>query len=210
MAPRRVTPSGSLLLLSPEMPVPATAPGLPISNARLAMVIFLAFETMLFAAFIAAFLVFRLSATAWPPADLPSLPIAVTWLNTFVLIASGYAMSRAVRGLRRADQRQLERGLMAAGILGSLFLAVQGSEWVRLVQHGLTLSTGMYGATFYTLIGIHGVHVLSAVLWLLILVVGVQRDRFRSRVRVPIELCAMYWYFVVAVWGALFYLVYLL
>ena len=40
--------------------------------------------------------------------------------------------------------------------------------------------------------------------------IGVQRDRFRSRVRVPIELCAMYWYFVVAVWGALFPLVYLL
>ena len=103
MATRRVTPSGSVLHLTPAAPR-ATAPGVPISNARLAMVIFLAFETMFFAALVAAFLVFRLSAPAWPPPDLPKLPIAVTWLNTFVLLASGWAMARAVRALRRGSK----------------------------------------------------------------------------------------------------------
>ncbi len=95
-------------------------------------------------------------------------------------------------------------------MLGTLFLAVQGSEWVRLVRHGLTLSAGMYGATFYTLIGCHGLHVLAAVVWLLVVLARAQRSRFAGAIRVPLELCAIYWFYVVALWAGLFPLVYLL
>jgi heme/copper-type cytochrome/quinol oxidase subunit 3 len=208
VSPRRVTASGSVLHLSPRGAVLRPAPA--VSNARLAMVAFLAFETMFFAALVGTFLVFRLSSPAWPPADLPSLPIALTWANTGVLALSAWAMARALRALRSGDRRALERRLGAAAVLGTLFLAVQGSEWIRLVHHGLTLSAGPYGATFYTLIGCHGLHVLGAVVWLLVLMVIAQRGRFARSLRVPLELCGMYWYFVVALWAGLFPLVYLL
>jgi heme/copper-type cytochrome/quinol oxidase subunit 3 len=210
MSTRRVTPSGSVLHLTDTdvSEVTRTAPA--ISNARLAMVVFLAFETMFFAALVGMFLVFRLSARAWPPADLPQLPIALTWVNTAVLFASAVAMARAIRALRRGDRRALERGLATAAVLGTLFLAVQGSEWVRLIGHGLTLSAGMYGATFYTLIGCHGVHVLGAVVWLVGLLIVAHRREFTRGLRVPLELCSMYWFFVVGLWAALFPLVYLL
>jgi heme/copper-type cytochrome/quinol oxidase subunit 3 len=207
MPSRRVTASGSVLHLTDAAPA---AQGTAISNARLAMVAFLAFETMFFAALVGSYLIFRLSSAAWPPPELPRLPLAITWANTAVLAASAWTMALALRALHRSDRAGLERNLSITAVLGTTFLAVQGSEWIRLVQHGLTLSSGTYGATFYTLIGCHGVHVLGAVLWLLVLMIATRRDRFRGRVRVPIEICAMYWFFVVGLWGALFPLVYML
>lgn len=206
---RRVTRGGSVLQV-PGTPLGAPPLASTLSNARLAMVIFLAFESMFFAALVAAYLVFRVRTVVWPPADLPRLPIAVTWANTGVLALSVYTMARARAALRSARRHDLERALIATAVLGTLFLAVQGSEWIRLVRHGLTLATGTYGATFYTLIGCHGLHVLAAVVWLLFVLARAQRSRFTGPVRVPLELCGMYWFFVVALWGALFPLVYLL
>jgi heme/copper-type cytochrome/quinol oxidase subunit 3 len=181
----------------------------PISNARLAIAIFLSFESMFFAALVAAYLVFRLRTAVWPPADLPQLPLAITWVNTGVLAFSAYTMDRARRAQRDNRRADLAWSLIATGVLGTVFLAVQGSEWIRLVRHGLTLSTGMYGATFYTLIGCHGLHVLAAVLWLLVVLMRAQRNRFAAPVRMPLELCGIYWFYVVGLWAVLFPLVYL-
>ncbi len=206
-AARRVTRTGSVLRVS-GAGIGHAAPR--ISNARLAMAVFLTFETMFFAALVAAYLVFRLRTAVWPPADLPELPLAVTWMNTCVLAASGFTMRRARAAHRAGHRDDLARALMHTGVLGTIFLAVQGSEWIRLVQHGLTLSAGVYGATFYTLIGCHGLHVLAAVVWLLVVLTRAQRNRFSGPIRVPVELCAIYWFYVVALWGALFPLVYLL
>lgn len=208
-SPRRMRRGGSVLRLT-GTGRDSVQTASPISNARLAMAIFLAFETMFFAALVGAYLVFRLRSAMWPPADLPSLPIAVTWANTGVLGLSAYTMARSRAARRDGRRRELERALIATAGLGTLFLAVQGSEWVRLVRHGLTLSTGTYGATFYTLIGCHGLHVLGAVLFLLFVLAREQRSRFAGSVRVPLELCGMYWFFVVGLWAALFPLVYLL
>lgn len=202
-----MTRTGSVLRVT-DGGVRSTAPA--ISNARLAIAIFLAFESMFFAALIAAYLVFRLRTAVWPPLDLPALPIVVTWVNTGVLVASAYTMWRARVAQTAGRREELARTLLLTAGLGTLFLVVQGSEWVRLVRHGLTLSTGMYGATFYTLIGCHGLHVLAAVAWLLVVLVRAQRSRFGGPIRVPLELCSIYWFYVVALWAALFPLVYLL
>jgi heme/copper-type cytochrome/quinol oxidase subunit 3 len=165
---------------------------------------------MFFAALVGGYLVFRLRSATWPPGDLPQLPIAITWANTFVLLTSAYTMTRARAALRASRRPDLERWMVATAVLGTLFLAVQGSEWVRLIRHGLTMSTSIYGATFYTLVGCHALHVLGAVIWLLVMMVRVFGERFAGRIRVPLELCGMYWLFVVFLWGALFPLVYLL
>jgi len=192
---------------SPSSSGPTSSP--PVSNARLGMLVFLAFEAMFFAGLIGAFLVFRLGSPFWPPLGRPRLPLAVTWVNTALLLSSGYTMRSALRAIRIGDRQGLTTGLSVTALIGASFLAVQGSEWVRLIRHGLTLSAGIYGATFYTLIGCHGVHVLGAVIWLLIVLVGAMRHRFSARKHVAVELCGIYWYFVVGVWPILFTLVYL-
>jgi heme/copper-type cytochrome/quinol oxidase subunit 3 len=190
------------LRVTPETSVP------PVSNTRLAMVIVIAGESMLFAGLIGTFLVFRLSRP-WPPPDLPRLPLLVTGLNTLVLLGSLTPMTRALRAVRRDDIHGLGRALLQTAFLGMLFLAVQGSEWTRLVHHGLTLASSMYGATFYVLIGCHAVHVLTAVCWLVVTALLARRGRFTAARHAALEMCAIYWYFVCGLWAVLFPLVYL-
>ena len=181
-----------------------------ISSTMLAVMIVIASEMMLFSGLIGTFLVYRMSTAFWPPPALPRLPIAVTWVNTFILLSSALTMTLALRAVHRSRQRLTRRYLLATLALGVTFLAVQGSEWVRLVAHGLKLSSGMYGGTFYLLIGCHGAHVTAGVIWLACVVWFAMRGRYNARNAHAIELCAVYWYFVCAVWPLLFGLVYLM
>lgn len=184
---------------------PAAVNERPLSNLRIAVVMLLVAETMFFAGFIGAYLVFRYGTLNWPPRDLPRLPLAVTWANTLVLLASAYSMSAALRACQADRAAALARGLAWTAGLGALFVLVQGSEWVRLVHHGLTLQAGTYGATFYTLIGAHALHVLGGLLALAALaVVG----RVRGARAEHVEAVAIYWFFVCVLWLVLFALVY--
>jgi heme/copper-type cytochrome/quinol oxidase subunit 3 len=181
-----------------------------ISNARLGLLMLIAAESMLFAGLIGAFLVFRLGSGIWPPPFQPRLPVLVTGVNTLVLLLSGWSARQAVRLLRSGTGSQVRQMLLTAGLLGFVFLAVQGFEWVRLIRFGLTLSSGVYGATFYSLIGLHGLHVLVAVIWLAIVVVQTKRGILSLRRKTGVEICVLYWTFVVALWPVLYGLVYLL
>jgi cytochrome c oxidase subunit 3 len=181
-----------------------------ISSTMLAVMIVIASEMMLFSGLIGTFLVYRMSTAFWPPPALPRLPIAVTWVNTFILLSSALTMTLALRAVHHSRQRLTRRYLLATLALGVTFLAVQGSEWVRLVAHGLKLSSGMYGGTFYLLIGCHGAHVTAGVIWLAWVVWFAMGGRYNARNAHAIELCAVYWYFVCAVWPLLFGLVYLM
>lgn len=185
---------------------PRQAP--PISNARLAVVMLIVAESMFFAGLIGAYLVFRYGSRIWPPANLPRLPIGITWANTLVLMASAMTMWNAVQASRTDDRQRLRRYIVATLVLGVTFVAVQGMEWARLVGHGLTLSSGTYGTTFYTLIGCHAAHVAVGMLWLGVVGVGVLRGWFTRGVDVIVETCGIYWAFVCALWLVLFALVY--
>jgi heme/copper-type cytochrome/quinol oxidase subunit 3 len=169
----------------------------------------LATETMFFGGLVGAFMVLRLSAAVWPPPAQPRLPVAATAINTLVLLLSSYTLTRALRAVRRDDRRRLVIELAWTAGLGALFLAVQGAEWIRLIGFGLTASSGAYGATFYTLIGAHGVHVLVALVWLTLVTWAATRGRYAARDHVGVAVCAMYWHFVVALWPVLYVLVYL-
>lgn len=187
-------------------PVPHRA---PLDNARLGLLVFLGAETMFFAALIGGFLVLRAASVVWPPPLHPRLPVLVTGLNTLALLASSVTMVLATRALWRGDRSRLLAYLGATAGLGTVFLFVQGSEWIRLVHFGLTVSSGAYGATFYTLIGTHGLHVLGALGWLSVVGIGVRRRRLGTGRPTPVAVCAIYWHFVVALWPVLYVLVYL-
>ena len=197
----------SLTMARRLTPVPA-APEPAVSNTRLAIVIVITAETMLFTGLIGMYLVFRLSAPEWPPLDLPRLPATVAALNTLVLFASLVPLTRALTAVRR-DEEAGRRGVLVAAALGVVFLAVQGAEWLRLLRHGLTPSSSNYGGAFYLLIGCHAVHVLIAVLWLATVAVLVERGHFSARRYAGLEMSTIYWYFVCGLWGFLFPLVYL-
>jgi len=180
-----------------------------LSNARLGMLMLLCGESMFFGGLVIAFLDLRLGAPVWPPPGQPRLPVGLTAVNTLVLLASSYTMTRALGAARAGDHAGLLRRLGVTWGLGALFLAVQGMEWVRLVGFGLRMSSGVYGATFYTLVGIHGAHVLGAVTWLLVVLGLVASGRDRPGEPTGLQCCAIYWHFVVVLWPILYFLVYL-
>ena len=181
----------------------------PLDNARLGMILFLGAEAMFFAGLLGAFVVFRTGHAIWPPPLQPRLPIAVTAINTVILLCSGYTMRRALRSIRRGKSQDLESWLTVTAVLVTIFLSVQGYEWVRLLQFGFTLSSGIYGSTFYTLIGCHAAHVFGAVIWLLIVLALAKRKHFSIHHHVGADVCGMYWTFVVGLWPILFIAVYL-
>ena len=135
-----------------------------VPNAVLGMALFLFTEVMIFVALIASYLVVRSGAINWPPVDQPQLPIAVTAVNTAVLLFSAVTMILAVRKQRAGGSASAL--LWFTLLAGSTFLAIQGYEWVRIVGFGLTLDSSLYASSFYVLIGMHALHVLAAVLGL--------------------------------------------
>jgi heme/copper-type cytochrome/quinol oxidase subunit 3 len=179
-----------------------------VPSGVLGMVLFISTEAMFFAALISAYLVLRAQAVDWPPFDQPRLPVGVTGVNTAVLLLSGWTMQRALAAAR-ARKGSTGRWLAATALLGSIFLAIQGTEWARLIGFGLTTSSSLYGGTFYTLVGAHGLHVLAALVVLLVVAVRGLRGHYSRSEDRELELCRMYWLFVVAVWPVLYVLVYL-
>ena len=180
-----------------------------LDNVRLAMLFLICGEVMFFGGLVSAFLVLRVTAAQWPPPLQPRLPVEVTGVNTLVLLASSVAMAAASRALERGDTRPLVRRLLLAGGLGAAFLLVQGYEWVRLVSYGLTVSSGAYGTTFYTVIGTHAAHVVAAVAWVAVAAWLAARRPFADGGSGAVRACAIYWHFVVALWPVLYVAVYL-
>jgi cytochrome c oxidase subunit 3 len=181
-----------------------------LDNVRLAMLFLICGEVMFFGGLVSAFLVLRVTAAQWPPPLQPRLPVGVTGVNTLVLLASSVAMAAAGRALARNDARTLTRRLLLAGALGLTFLLVQGYEWIRLVGYGLTVWSGAYGTTFYTLIGTHAAHVVAALAWVGVTAWLAARGRFADGQAGVMRACAIYWHFVVALWPVLYVAVYLI
>jgi heme/copper-type cytochrome/quinol oxidase subunit 3 len=168
------------------------------------MLLFLGTDFMLFAGLIGAFLVFRFGTESWPPFGQPRLPLLVTTINSLILLCSGVTMALAWRALSKVKAL---RYLLLTMVLGVVFLGIQGLEWMRLIQFGLSLRSSVYGGIFYILIGCHALHVAAAVLWLIVLAI---RSSFASAARTSaIKLAGMYWFLVVALWPLLFGFVYL-
>lgn len=113
------------------------SPGSPKSaDPTLGVVIFVGSEVMLFAGLLSAFLISRASASFWPPPNQPRLPVALTGFNTVLLIVSGFTMWRVVRSLRQHNKTGAIGWMVVTTVLGALFLAIQGSEWARLIRFG--------------------------------------------------------------------------
>lgn len=186
-------------------PLLGQAPAVP--SALVGMLFFLGTEVMVFAGLISSFLILR-AGSPWPPAGEPRLPAVVSAMNSLFLLASGAAMVRARRAVREDDRGALRRWLLVTTVLGLVFLTVQGLEWVRLVSFGLTLRSSLYGATFYTLIGVHGLHVAGGMAALLFVLKRARAGRYSAANHIGVDVCWLYWSFVVAVWPVLYVLVY--
>ena len=129
--------------------------------------------------------------------------------NTLILLTSSVTVTIAHWALKK-DQRKLLIGwLVVTVVLGFLFLFLQASEYIHAYSElGLTLGTGVYGATFFMLTGFHGAHVTIGAIILAVILIRCIRGHFTSDNHFGFEAAAWYWHFVDTVWVGLFIFVY--
>ncbi len=173
------------------------------------MLILIGAEVMFFAGLIMAFMILRAGSFSWPPPGQPRLPIAITGINTLVLLASGWAVYRAVKSTKQRRLENAPRWIGTAILLGLTFLTIQSVEWIRLLAFGLRASRSLYGATFYTAIGAHAVHVAGGLIALAFVFYKSVSRGFDAKTHSLLEACAFFWLFVVAVWPVLYVFLYL-
>jgi len=185
----------------------ATSTGL--SNNKLAMWLFLGSECLLFGGLISTYMLYRGRHEGGPGPD-QIFDIPLTSISSFILLMSSLTMVLAVNSAKRKDDRNTNLWLVVTALLGALFVGGQVYEFTAFYQEGLGFTTSLFGSSFYTLTGFHGVHVTLGIIMLLALVAIINRDRITGDKAEVVELVGLYWHFVDVVWVIIFTLVYLI
>ena len=181
-----------------------------ISSSLLGMVLFIASEIMFFGGLFGAYFTLRSAAPEWPPPDNPHLSAPYAAVLTAILVTSSVTMQFGVWAIRKNNQRRLILWLGVSLLLGATFLAMQALEYANLIREGMTLSSGVFGSTFYTLTGFHGAHVAGGAAFILIVLLRARSGQFTARHHDTVEMASYYWHFVDVVWIGLFSTIYLL
>ena len=181
-----------------------------ISSSLLGMVLFIASEIMFFGGLFGAYFTLRSAAPEWPPPDNPHLSAPYAAVLTAILVTSSVTMQFGVWAIRKNNSRRLVLWLTVSLLLGVIFLVMQGLEYANLIEEGMTLSSGVFGSTFYTLTGFHGAHVAGGAAFILIVLLRARSGQFTARYHDTVEMASYYWHFVDVVWLGLFSTIYLL
>ncbi len=180
-----------------------------LTNPMLGLWLFLASEVMLFGSLFSAYALLRLGSATWPSGSERLHP---EWgaVNTVVLLASSGILMKALRAARK---RQLRSRLLmvSAAVLAMVFLAIKFGEYRSVVTSGFLPRTDIFSALYFTLTGVHVLHLVAGVGVLLYLAGPGFKDHHArpSLFAQRVQLTSIYWHFVDAVWLVLFVLLYL-
>jgi heme/copper-type cytochrome/quinol oxidase subunit 3 len=178
-----------------------------IASGKLAMWWFLASEIVTFGGLIGSFIVFRIANPQWIE-DAHHLSVPIASFNTIVLLTSSLTIVLAFAAIDQGDQRTAGKWLLCTVLGGLLFLCVKGLEWYIEISHGRVISTNVFWAFYFTMTGLHGLHVLGGIVINAILWIMAVRGRLQP-IAQRIEYAGLYWHFVDVVWIFLFPLLYL-
>jgi cytochrome c oxidase subunit III len=176
-------------------------------RGKVAMASLIIAESAIFTIFVVAYLFYLGKSLTGPtPKEVLETPI----FFTICLLSSSLTVHFASKSLERNNRGAFLSLWSLTIILGGLFLFGTGREWHRLIyEHGLTISTNLFGTTYYSLVGLHAFHVTAGLIMLTaVLMFGlagrVYKDQFRR-----VDVLALYWHFVDAVWVVVFTVVYI-
>lgn len=195
------------------------------STGKLGMWLFLAMDALTFAAILLGGIYFRLRTDLWAEAG-TVLDIPLTSFNTFLLIMSSFTMVMALNAVKQNDIKGLKTFLSLTILGGITFLAIQVYEYSHfimgspelgdaLVAVGLTgdsflWTSGTYGASFYTTTSFHGLHVLSGVIYLSVILYQSNKGVYSADNYDRVEIAGLFWHFVDLVWILVFTIIYLI
>lgn len=178
------------------------------SRGRVGMYCLICAETAIFTIFVVAYLFYiGKSVTGPKPKDVLHAPI----FFSVCLLASSLTVHAAVRALIAGNMAAFARGWLLTIILGGVFLYGTAREWAYLIlQGGLTVSTNLFGTTYYSLVGLHAFHVTMGLLGLITVALFHFTAQLRREHAQRVEVLSMYWHFVDAVWVVVFLVVYVI
>ena len=181
-------------------------------NAKLGIWLFLASEIMLFGGLFSAYILLRVGSPVWPPSGETHLNIPLATLNTFNLILSSWTVVKSWIALKENDIKGFKMFMGITLLCSILFLVIKYFEYSAKFHHGIFPSTDNFFGIYFTLTGLHGLHVIGGLivnyyLWGPgIKMWDTEPERFTNR----IEVAGLYWHFVDLVWIFLFPTLYLL
>ena len=190
-----------------------------LDSRKMAFWTFIGSECLLFGSLIATYMAYKGKSLTGPyPHDgvvngqevegLLNLPL--TTFSTFVLLMSSVMMVLALNAVQNGNRKGsiLWLGLTAFG--GSIFLGCQVYEFTHFYHEGLTLSSNLFGSSFYLLTGFHGAHVTVGVIYLITLMFLAIYGKLGPEKTLNVEIAGLYWHFVDVIWIVIFPLVYLI
>ncbi|HWN75833.1 MAG TPA: cytochrome c oxidase subunit 3 [Candidatus Udaeobacter sp.] len=176
-----------------------------IPTRKLTMWLFIISDAVTFGAFLFSYGYIRVSAANWVrPFETASVINVI--VMTVVLITSSLTMLGAVDASKAGDKAKAMRFLYSTMALGAIFAALHLREWFQLFGRGITLSSGLFGQTFFTITGLHLLHVISGVIALLVVATKYSSGKLTAGY---VENTGLYWHFVDLVWMFVVPLVYL-
>jgi heme/copper-type cytochrome/quinol oxidase subunit 3 len=184
-------------------------PAFSVPTKKLAMWLFIIADTATFAACLFAYGFLRNATPNWPR---PFHGITNVALMTLILVTSSLTMLVGVRAARAGDKSGALRWTFITAAAGIIFALLHIREWLALIDEGLTMfhnpwGTGLFGASFFSITGLHLTHVTGGVIALIVVGMRYKRDRYNAD---DLEILGLYWHFVDMVWMFVVPLVYLL
>ncbi|PZR58338.1 MAG: heme-copper oxidase subunit III [Candidatus Meridianibacter frigidus] len=174
--------------------------------------LFMVSDLVLFSSFIFAYLYLRNSGQGWPPPGINRLDVAFAAFNSVVLFGSGTTMHFALENWKHGHFMKYANWLIATIVLGVTFLGGQGYEYYTLMArlHHTWSGSGIFGASFFTLTGMHGLHVFAGVCFLTVLLMQSVMGKYTPQKYFGLTAGTLYWHFVDVIWVLLFSIFYLI
>jgi cytochrome c oxidase subunit III len=183
--------------------VPWTLP----SRGRVGMLCLIVAEAAIFTIFVVAYIFYLGKSVTGPTPQVLEIPI----FNTICLLGSSLTIHFADRALDRGQMVPFKIFWFLTFTLGAIFLAGTGMEWHRLIYtSGLTISTNLFGTTYYSLVGLHAFHVTVGLLGLGLVMALALASKLKEEHASRVGVLSMYWHFVDAVWVVVFTVVYII
>lgn len=187
-------------------------PTFSVSAKKMAMWLFIIADTATFAGCLVAYGFLRNGTPNWPSPFQFSPTVVNAMVMTFVLVTSSLTMLIAIRDAKSGDKAGAFRWTMITAVGGALFAILHLREWMGMINEGVTLlhnpwGTPLFGASFFSITGLHLLHVLGGVVALVAVGIRYRGGRYRAD---DLEITGFYWHFVDLVWMFVVPFVYLL
>jgi len=177
------------------------------SRGRVGMLSLIIGESAIFTIFVVAYVYYIGRSTYGPTPQILDIPV----FNTICLLSSSLTIILAEHAIKNGRMRAFAAWWAMTMVLGIEFLIGTAIEWRKLIfDEGLSIRTNLFGTTFYSLVGLHATHVVVGMIGLSLVLLFTLFGRVEPRHAERVQVLAMYWHFVDAVWVVVFTVVYIL